>query len=183
MLTQEQTNRALEAMREYLAAPATDGEPSPVEEDVQLDRDRSALIDDELKPLVESYLAGQVPLGDFKSQIDGINKRHELWGFKGIKGQMFFNMVVNVAEGSNECDQEIKAAINLCANEDIARSRLRTFHSYVRRIGDDFVEAGGSKHGRPKLGSVPFFLSYFWQIQDRELGQSTTPTLSIRWPI
>ena len=52
------------------------------------------------------------------------------------------------------------------ASEDMGRSRIKTFHSYVRRIGDEFVAAGGSKHGRPKVGSIPFFLSYFWQIQD-----------------
>jgi hypothetical protein len=99
--------------------------------------------------------------------VDGINKRHENWGFKGIKGQMFFNMVVNVAHDAAECDQEIKAAIAVPSNEDIARSRIRTFASYVRRIGDAHVEGGGTKQSRPKAGSIPFFMSYFWQIQDR----------------
>jgi hypothetical protein len=125
------------------------------------------LIDGQLKPLVDAYLAGNVPLDEFKSKIDGINKRHERWGFKGIKGQMFFNMVVNVANNAAECEQELKAAIVAPTNEDMARSRIRTFASYVRRIGDAHVEGGGSKQGRPKPGSIPFFLSYFWQIQDR----------------
>ena len=31
------------------------------------------------------------------------------------------------------------------------------------------AESGGTKHGRPKLGSVPFFVSNFWQIQEREV--------------
>ena len=48
-------------------------------------------------------------------------------------------------------------------------SRIRTFEAYARRIGDAFVDAGGTGHGKPKLGSIPFFLSYFWQIQARDV--------------
>lgn len=51
--------------------------------------------------------------------------------------------------------------------EDVARTRINAFASYVRRIGDAHVKAGRSKQGRPKLSSIPFFLSYFWQVQDR----------------
>lgn len=51
----------------------------------------------------------------------------------------------------------------------MARSRIKTFASYVNRLGDQFVDGGGSKQGRPKVGSVPFFLSYFWQIQNRQV--------------
>jgi hypothetical protein len=167
MLTPEQSNRAVEVMREYLAAPPNPDGRTPLQTQTELDQDRVKLIENELQPLVQSYLGGQTPLADFKSRIDGINKRNEFWGFKGIKGQMFFNMVVNVSDDEAECDEELKAAIALPAVEDIASSRIKTFHSYVRRIGNEFVERGGSKQGRPNPGGIPFFLSYFWQIQDR----------------
>jgi hypothetical protein len=167
LLSPEQQNRAIEAMREYLAAPPAANGRTPVQDDEELDKNRATLIESDLQPLVQSYLQSVTPLSDFKSKIDGINKRHTHWGFKGIKGQMFFNMVVNVANDLGECDQEIKASIALPANDEIARSRIKTFQSYIRRIGDESVEAGGSKMARPKPGSIPFFLSYFWQIQDR----------------
>ena len=48
--------------------------------DVELDQNRAALIDRELKPLVEDYLTGPMLLPEFKSRIDGTNKRNELWG-------------------------------------------------------------------------------------------------------
>jgi hypothetical protein len=166
-LSVEQRDRAIEVMRAYLAAPPVSEGRSPVEIESELDRNRAELIDTQLNPLVRSYLTGETPLSDFKSRVDSINKQHQYWGFKGIKGQMFFNMVVNVAHDLAECDQELKAAIAIPANEDMARSRIRTFASYVRRIGDAHVEAGGTKYGRPKGGSIPFFLSYFWQLQDR----------------
>ena len=123
---------------------------------------------------------GGTQLREFKSKIDGLNKQHERWGFKGIKGQMFFNMVVNVANDPDECDQEIKAAIAVPTSEEIARSRIKTFASYVRRLGEEHVDGGGTKHGRPKPGSIPFFLSYFWQIQDWKTWPVYTPTASTR---
>jgi len=166
LLTDEQKKRAIEVMQEYMAArDKEDGGPL-WDAGLALDEKRRELLGTHLKALVENYLAGNVPLPEFKSRVDGINKRHQHWGFKGIKGQMFFNMTVNVAQDQAECDQELKAAIVVPANEDIARSRIRTFASYIKRLGEQHVEAGGTKHSRPKPGSIPFFLSYFWQVQD-----------------
>ena len=73
-----------------------------------------------------------------------------------------------------ECEEELKAAIAIPANEDIASSRIKTFASYVNRIGQQFVETGGSNYGKPKVSSVPFFLSYFWQIRITPNGLFTT---------
>lgn len=164
MLNEQQRQRALVALHEYLKEP----KPSDEESGSNLDRLRVALIESDLKPLVQSYLEGGTELAAFKSRIDGLNKRNRFWGFKGIKGQMFFNMVVNVADDPQECDQEIKSAIALPANEQIASSRMKTFTSYVQRLGEHWVGAGNTRHGCPKTGSIPFFLSYFWQIQDRD---------------
>ncbi len=162
MLTEQQRQRASAALREY------QGATQVLDEDRDLDRKRTALIESELKPLVQSYLGGRTDLAAFKSRNDGLNKRNRFWGFKGIKGQMFFNMVVNVADDLQECDQEIKSAIALPANEQMASSRMKTFASYVQRLGDQWVGAGNTRHGTPKPGSIPFFLSYFWHIQDRD---------------
>lgn len=159
----------VEAMQLYLSAPANDDGQTPVQKYEEVDKERAELIDGTLKPLVDDYLAGQVNLDDFKAKADGINKRHNRWGFKGIKGQMFFNLVVNVDGDAAECDKEIKAAIAVPPSEDVARTRITAFAGYVRRIGDAHVKAGGSKQGRPKPSSIPFFLSYFWQVQDRNM--------------
>lgn len=168
MLSEEQKKRALEVMQEYLAAPNNPDGVDPRQLHAQRDEKRIELIESALKPLVTAYLKDTIELGSFKSQIDSINKRNEYWGFKGIKGQMFFNMVVNGAADPLELDSELKAALALPADEAAASSRIRNFESFVRRIGQEIVEAGGTQRGKPKLGSVPFFLSYFWQIQDRE---------------
>ncbi len=167
LLSPEQQRRAIELLEEYLNAPVDAEGLTPRQRMEDLDRERAELIDSTLRPLVKAYLSGGLTLEDFKTKVDGINKRQQYWGFKGIKGQMFFNMIVNGAESVDECDAELKAAIVEPANDDMAQSRIRTFASYVKRIGDQVVEAGGSNHARPKVSSVPFFLSYFWQLQNR----------------
>ena len=169
ILNEQQCKRAVEVLNEYLAAPRGPNGKTPVEISAELDQNRRKLIDNELKPLLAGYLTGNVALAEFKSKVDGTNKRNELWGFKGIKGQMFFNMVVNVADDAEECDQELKSALAVPENEQIASSRIKTFLSYVKRLGEQWVSGGNTRYGAPKLGSVPFFLSYFWQIQEREV--------------
>ncbi|MEZ6072278.1 MAG: hypothetical protein R3C10_18965 [Pirellulales bacterium] len=166
LLNDDQKRRAVEVMHAYLNAPPRPDGRTPLEAHQARDVERVRLIDEELGPLLEGYLSGRTELDEFKSKIDSINKRHTHWGFKGIKGQMFFNMLVNMEDA--ECDSELKAALTVPQDEGIARSRMKSFVRYVERIGDDYVKSGGTKHRIPRFRSVPFFLSYFWQIQDRD---------------
>src|ERR1035438_4151523 len=129
-LDEQKRKRAIEVLNEYLSAPPGPEGKTPLELEADCDAARVKLIENELKPLLAGYLAGKVPLADFKSKADGINKRNELWGFKGIKGQMFFNMVVNVADDPEKCDHELKSALAAPANEQVAASRIRAFLSY-----------------------------------------------------
>ncbi len=168
-LNEQQLEHAKEVMREYLSAPADSEGKSPAESNRFWDQERLEVINTQLSPLLSGYFEGEITLDDFKSRIDSINKRNQLWGFKGIKGQMFFNMVINVADDIDECDQELKAALKLPNNEPIASSRIKTFTHYIKRLGDQWVEAGNTRYGTPKVGSIPFFLSYFWQIQDYKI--------------
>lgn len=162
----QQQKIALEIMQKFLTAPAYDGEGSRYEETVVLDRNRGKLIEEKLLPLLNAFLAGEEPLASFKTAVDGLNKRHEYWGFKGIKGQMFFNMVTNVADDLEECASELRAALAIPRDEAGASSRIKTFNSYAKRLGEQWVDQGHTRHGCPKLGSIPYFLSYFWQLQD-----------------
>jgi hypothetical protein len=170
-INEQQRKRAIEVMNEYLSAPPGPEGKTPVELSAELDANRIKLIETELKPFLADYLAGKVALAQFRFKIDSKNKSKTnwLWGFKGIKGQMFFNMVVNRADDAEKCDHELKSALAVPADEQIASSKIKTFLSYINRLGEQWVSSGKTRHGRPKVGSVPFFLSYFWQIQAREV--------------
>lgn len=167
LLNEQQIELAIEAIKEYISASNTSGKTVGIDDD--FDQKREMVIESELKPLLSNYLSGNLDLSEFKSKVDSINKRNELWGFKGIKGQMFFNIVFNVADNIDECNAEIKSAITLPENEQMASSRINNFTSYVKRLGEQWVEAGNDKRGTPKISSIPFFLSYFWQIQNRDV--------------
>jgi hypothetical protein len=167
LLNDAQIALAVKAMNEYLSSPPNlQSGDTAVDEAKTLDRERHRLIEGSLLPAINAFLVGLKPLSEFKPEVDRLNKRHELWGFKGIKGQMFFNLVYNAALDEKELTVELGAAIAAPDSIEMAKSRIRNFASYVRRVGDALVESGGSKHARPKLSSIPFFLSYFWQIQD-----------------
>lgn len=169
MLNEQQKQRAIEIMREYLAAPEQSKISASTEvkrRGFPLDDERVRVIGGQLKPLVNDFLQGNIKLPEFKSKIDSLNKRNRYWGFKGVKGQMFFNLIVKVAENLDECDQEIKTAIVIPENDTMAVSRIKTFDSYIKRISQQWVESGNDSRGCPKSGSIPFFLSYFWQVQD-----------------
>jgi hypothetical protein len=166
-LNQEQLAQALDVMRAYLRAPSSIEGKSLIEYQSELDSQRVSVIENELQPVISSYLNNELALTEFKTKVDSINKRRELWGFSGIKGQMFFNMILKVADDLVECSNQISAGIRLPASEILAASTINNFAVYVRRIGDQHVESGGVKQGRPNTSSVPFYLSYFWQVLDR----------------
>ena len=172
ILNDQQRQRALEALRQYLKAPKKSPDLPPDE----LDKKRVQLINSELAPLVQTFLNGSVGISEFKSKIDGINKRNNWWGFKGIKGQMFFNLVVNVSDGDSDCEAELRAAIAVPADNNVAASRIKTFGSYISRLRQEWIDSGHTAHGAPKAGSIPFFLSYFWQVQAREIWPVDSPT-------
>jgi hypothetical protein len=166
MLIEEQTAIALNALKSYQDGSIDpDSGLTPEKWGQQLDLKRQTLIREVLAPLLAKFMADAIPLPEFKTQIDRTNKKNELWGFKGVKGQMFFNLLFNGCVDERELSAELRAAIVVPENDDMAKSRIRNFISYVRRIGETIEASGGSKASRPKPSSVPFFLSYFWQIQ------------------
>ncbi len=168
ILDNKQKQVSIELLHECLNSPPGEDGLKPMESNLRRDKDRVTIIENKLKPLLKSYFEGHLALPGFRSTVDSLNKRNQLWGFKGIKGQMFFNMIVNTADDIAECDQELKSALVFPENEQIASSRIKTFTSFVKRLGDQWVESGNDRRGTPKLSSILFFLSYFWQIQDRD---------------
>ena len=90
-------------MREFLIGACRSDGQTPVQIGDPCDQGRIRLIEQDFKPLLADYLEDRIVLSDFKSKVDGINKRNSFWGFKVIKGQRFFNMVVNVADAPEFC--------------------------------------------------------------------------------
>jgi hypothetical protein len=47
----------------------------------------------EIKEILQTFYSGEVDIASFKTQLDGYNKRNNLWGFPAAKGLMFFNIL------------------------------------------------------------------------------------------
>jgi len=113
----------------------------------------------------QRFLTNEVPLEEFKTAIDGINKRNPYWGFKGINGQMFFNMLTKNSLAGNCLDEltstlkKVLPAPNSPSNMKERIDQLAIFTRDVGKYSQDMRAA-------PKVGAIPFFISYFWQIQD-----------------
>jgi hypothetical protein len=167
LLTDDQMAVATRLLQDYLAAPPNPDGRAPMHLQAERDDRRVVLIQEQLAPLLQEYLNGRVSLEQFKTQNDGINKREEYWGFKGIKGQMFFNMLYNTAADKERLNRELRAVMTVPRDEAAAAEQLRRFAEYVTWLGEQWQSAGESKAGRPKVGSIPFFVSYFWQVQNR----------------
>ncbi len=172
ILNDQQRQRALQALRQYLEAPKQSRDLAPDE----LDKKRVQLINSELAPLISAFLNRSVGISKFKSKIDGINKRNNWWGFKGIKGQMFFNLVVNVSDGDSDCEAELRTAIAVPADNNVAASRIKTFGSYIsrlRQMRDRFSHRSRCSH---VLQASRFSFRISSQGQALRFGRCTTPT-------
>jgi hypothetical protein len=157
LLTPVLTGKALDALKAFSQAPRGSDGLTPVESDRELDKKRDDVIATTLKPLVSRYLSGSISLTDFRKHIDRVNRQNQLWGF---------NLLMKAAN-EGECDRELRAAIREPDNEEDAAKLLSNFKTFVARVGQQFVEGGGGPHSKPRESSIPYFLSYFWQIHNQ----------------
>lgn len=134
------------------------GEVVTMEEADQRRQDRLPV----LRELIDDFLAANLELGQFKSEIDGQNKQFPYWGFKGMNGMMFFNMLYSSAgeERRTELADLLRSSIQPPEDQAEAKEKIRSLEGFVERLrneADDLRKA-------PRPGSIPYFLSYFWQV-------------------
>ena len=115
-----------------------------------------------LREMIEDFSAGNIPLDSFKSDIDSQNKQFPYWGFKGMNGMMFFNMLYNSAgEGRREeLGSLLRGLIEPPGDKTEAKEKIRSLEGFVERLRNEASDLRKA----PRHGSIPYFLSYFWQI-------------------
>lgn len=124
---------------------------------------------EELKEILNSFLTEAIDVSEFKTSIDSYNKRNNLWGFTATKGQMFFNQLLKQESNGLE---EIEVLLRKTIIEPLdLREALRKIDLLDRHCQKYFNKAK-DKRKVANPGSVGYFLSYFWQLQNHE-----------KWPI
>lgn len=118
-----------------------------------------------INTIINDFLAGSIEVAEFKTRNDSYNKKNNFWGFTAVKGQMFFNLLVKASDASGRL-----AELSSLLRKTI--SKPETLEEGVRKINDlelyvsSLYENAIDKRKAPNPGSVGYFLSYFWQIQD-----------------
>ena len=111
--------------------------------------------------LIADFRGGALDVTEFRRLIDSQSKTREtaLWGFRGNAGVMFFTMLWKGAP--TELESLLRRVIAAPANVDAARDAIDELRELAR--------ATKLHTGNPNLheGFVPFFLSFFWEAQDR----------------
>lgn len=129
---------------------------------VEHNRKRDRVAREELQPLIEEFLNGEVDVKEFRSRIDGLNKRNKLWGFHGFVGQMHFNKLLKASPDPKRFAIRLREAITPPETIDEARETIDDFAEYTQRLKENDIDHD------PFPKSTIFFLSYFWHIQRLE---------------
>ena len=132
-----------------------------LEKHKEINVNRKNISQNEIKPLIIKFFREKIKIDEFKPKNDSLNKKHNLWGFKGIAGAMFFNQIYNAEDDKERLEREIRSV--LLEPDDIggARLKINEFSDYVKEVGEK-VEL---HYKSPAPKSSIFFLSYFWHIQ------------------
>jgi hypothetical protein len=112
---------------------------------------------------LDAFLAGDADIAAFRSSVDSLSKSHGWWGFRGT-GQMFFNQLVKASDPV-ELSAALREALPAPATPEQAEARLDAFLAAVDHIRERAEVTGATKPGR---GRINFFLSFFWELADRE---------------
>jgi hypothetical protein len=124
--------------------------------------DRRLKVTKDVEAELNKFFSGQLSLSDFKTHVDSINKKNRLWGFRGMSGQMFFNMLYNSSSDKDALKEILIESLKLPPNIEKAKDKINKFVSFVESI----KSSQASKMSKPRVKSSLYFLSYFWQIQD-----------------
>jgi len=116
---------------------------------------------------LDDFLSETADVATFRTRIDSLSKSHGWWGFRGT-GQMFFNQLAKAADPA-DLSTALRAALPAPTSSEEAEAKLEAFVAAVDRTRERAAISGAAKPGR---GRVNFFVSFFWELVDRD-----------RWPI
>jgi hypothetical protein len=118
--------------------------------------------------LINDFQKKALNIHEFKSALDGYNKRNNLWGFTATKGQMFFNQLVKNEDSLDKLTALLQESIKEPDDLTCALTKIEKFQQHVDKV---FSKAP-DKRKVANPSSIGYFLSYFWQIHNPD-----------KWPI
>lgn len=139
-----------------------------VDQNQQLDA-RRLLVQRDILELVRRYLAGEVDTEQFRETFDQ-KTRHEwdAFGFKGMSGAMFLNMLVKHVPDQRALKSELQRILPAPSDAETARQRMQDFLRFL----EDWISSGQVAKRQLQPARVSFFVPLWWHLRDTE-----------QWPI
>ena len=156
-LSSDQEQFSLKLIKDYLV------DNDYVVSEEELDTNKMRVIP-KIRENLNNFINNSITLEEFKRGNDSLNKLNKYWGFRGFSGQMFFNILYNSSSyqsKSEELTLALKRSLRQPSGIEDAKKTIREFEEFVKLIKDG---SGGIKKYSPHIKSIPYFLSYFWQI-------------------
>ncbi len=107
--------------------------------------------------LLEPFFAGDVDLETFRTQVDSRARGEHGLGFGGPAGAMFLNQLAKDGAGQGAAEL-LRKHLRVPASREQALEAMSELTSFV----EDLRATGSAA----QLGRIPFFLTWFWRLQD-----------------
>lgn len=115
--------------------------------------------------LLDHYLRGEITLKQFQVTFDKETRTTwDIMGLKGLSSAMFLNTLVKHLPDQTAVDLALKAVLPKPASADDGESKMQALESFV----NGWLTSGAVPKTHVQSSRVPFFLSAWWQLQDRE---------------
>jgi hypothetical protein len=165
-LTDKQSDQVIAVWNSYAESGGKYVYPATGYSHLVLDQHRLEIIP-EIRKHIDKFINGSSTIDEFKTGIVEANKKNLLWGFQGLNGQTFFEAVAKSSVETNlqaELNNLFKETLPSPVNTDFAVNNIRTFSKFVLSL----AKGSADLLSVPRTGAIPYFLSYFWQIQKPE---------------
>lgn len=115
--------------------------------------------------LLNNYLIGKIALKQFQVTFDKETRTTwDIMGLKGMSGAMFLNTLVKHIPDQAAVDAALKAALPKPTDPEEGRAKMEALVSFV----DSWLVTGTVLKTHVQAARIPYFLSAWWQLQDRE---------------
>ncbi|WP_170964408.1 McrB family protein [Natronomonas salsuginis] len=113
---------------------------------------------------LQEFLDGEMGAEDLRSEMASESGQHKLWGYSGTSGGMFFNMLLSAAESEDDIDLQGVLREVLVAPGD-GETALE-YSQQLEEVVEELRARVANPQQAPQTGYIPYFLSYFWQLQE-----------------
>jgi hypothetical protein len=133
MMEEKQKKIALELLEDFNkdSYVVNQGKQQSVED---FDKERSEILN-KVKEVIENFFSDNISLEEFKKNIDSLNKQHPYWGFRGINGQMFFNMLYKSSSDKNALKNLLKDVLKSPTNIQDAKNKINKIIEFIKING------------------------------------------------